>query len=67
MADKKTRSAGRQTGAAEEKSKAQTVPVTFLEGVRGTYGAFDRGDRAELPSALAESFIRERKAEKAAD
>lgn len=67
MADKKTRSAGRQAGAAAEKSKAQTVSVVFLESVRGTYGAFDRGDRAELPLALAESFIRERKAERAAD
>ncbi len=67
MADKNARSAGRRTGAQPERRKTQNVPVVFLEGVRGTYGAFDRGDRAELPPALAESFIRERKAERAAD
>ncbi len=49
--------------ASEEKAQKK-IKVKILETLRGTYGAFNPGETAEIEAKTAEAFIRGGLAEK---
>ncbi|MDD5789215.1 MAG: hypothetical protein PUE30_01610 [Spirochaetia bacterium] len=59
-----------QKNIEEKKTKTEekitkTVKVKILETLRGTYGAFNPGETAELDAKTADTFIKAGLAEKA--